>query len=342
MYFSKVLAVDIIKYAVSKGANKIKICEDLGIDINKTIDQNETISYGEMVSILLITGKMIDDEYLGLHMGEQLMLNATKQVDEIMLNSPTIEVAFNNANDYSRLISDALQGSIEKTEHYTKVIFEINPNWEVLQNQAVRQIIDLTLVCTIKSIYWLTGRMYSPLEIHLPYSSAKKRSEYYRVFDCGIRFKQKAVAAIFPNPILDISVPTKNIGLLADLKKIGDEEIEKLQTECSLILEIKKSVLSKLPQRATVQLVAHQQQMSSRTMQRRLRELSTNFKKIEKEILMNLAQTFILFEERNIDEVSYLLGFSEASAFIRFFKNEMNITPVEFKKKMLNKVKVDE
>ena len=190
MYFSKLLVADIIDFAVSKGADKEDLCKSLAIKSEENFAPNEVVSYDEMVNILNITGQTIDDELLGLHLGEQLILKATKQVDEIMQNSPTIEEAFTNAINYSRLISDALTSRMEKTKDYTKISFEVNPNWEVLENHAVQQIIDLTLVCTLKSIYWLTGKKYSPFEVHLNYPPLKKRNEYYRVFDCSIKFNQ--------------------------------------------------------------------------------------------------------------------------------------------------------
>lgn len=332
MYFSKLLVLDIIEFAVSNGADKKDLCKSLAIKPEENFAPNEVVSYDKMVNILNITGQTIDDEFLGLHLGEQLILKATKQVDQIMQNSPAIEEAFSNAVKYSALISDALTSSMKKTETHTKVSFEVNPNWAVLQNHAVQQIIDLTLVCTFKSIYWLTGKKYAPLEVHLNYPSLKKRNEYFRVFDCSVKFNETIPGIIFHNPILNRPLPSSNLGLLTYLKKIGDKEIEKLQSEDPLILQIKKIILNNLPEKPMIDAVSAELHLSSRTLQRKLQQQKTNFKKIEKDILLKLSKKLILFEERNIDEISYFLGFSEASAFIRFFKNEMDITPMNFKK----------
>lgn len=332
MYFSKLLVSDIIEFAVAKGADKNDLCKSLGIEIKEAVALNEVVSYEDMVNILTITGEAVDDDFLGLHLGEQLILKGTKQVDEIMQNSPTIEEAFSNAVNYSKLISDALNCSMEKTDNYTKVSFEVNPNWAVLQHHAVRQIIELTLVCTLKSIYWLTGRKYSPKAVHFNYPSSKKRNEYFRVFDCSIKFNEPIIGIVFDNPILNREVPTYNLGLLAHLKKIGNEEIAKLPSEGSLILQIKKIILKNLPQKSLLKEVSSELNLSSRTLQRKLNQLKTNFKQVEKDILIKLAKKFILIEERSIEETSYLLGFSEASAFSRFFKNEMKTTPKNYKK----------
>ena len=176
MYFSKLLVADIIEYALSQGVDKLELYNLLSIKMDTKIAPHEVIDYEEMANILNITGQILNDEHLGLHLGEQLILKGTQQVDEIMQNSPTIEQAFSNAVNYSKLISDALSCEMVKTKQDTKISFELNPDWAVQQNQAVQQIIDLTFVCTLKSIYWLTGRKYAPKEVHLNYPSIKKRN----------------------------------------------------------------------------------------------------------------------------------------------------------------------
>ncbi len=331
MYFSKMILADIVEFGVLNGADRADLCRAIGITLSKETNLQEQVSYNTMVKALSITGQTINDDYLGLHLGEQVMLKGTEPIDNIMRNSPTIEEAFANAVNFSKLISDALTSTMVKTENYTRISFEVNPNWAVLQSYAVQQIIDMTLVCTLKSIYWLSGKKHSPVEVHLNYPTLKKKKEYYRVFDCTVKFKELVPCIIFHNPVLNQSVPSHNLGLLDFLKKVANEEIEKIQTEDPLIIQIKEMVLKNLPQKSTITHIAKELHLSSRTLQRMLYDLKTNFKQVEKDILLKLARKLILYEDRNMEEISYILGFSESSAFIRFFKKEMNVTPKKYK-----------
>ena len=336
MYFSKLLVSDVIEFASLNGADTKEICKSLDLNIESNINPKEIVSYDTMVALLNTTGQVLNDEHLGLHLGEQLMLKGTKQVDTIMQYSPTIEEAFSNAVNYSKLISDALESNMTKDENYTKISFEVNPDWAVLQSQAVQQIIDLTLVCTMKSIYYLTGRKYSPVEVHLSNPKLKKRNEYFRVFDCSVKFNESIPSIVFHNPVLDQELESYDFGLLAQLKKLGNEELENIQVEDPIILKIKKCILRNLPEKSSLEITSNQLNMSSRTLQRKLKDRNTNFKQIEKDILIKLAKKFLLYENKSIDQISYLLGFSEASAFIRFFKNETGITPRSYKFKELS------
>ncbi len=333
MYFSKLLITDILEFAIENGANKDDLVKRLGINPNKEFGANEVVSYETMAKILRQAGESISDLFLGLHLGEKILLKGTSQVDEIMKHSPSIEDAFTNAVDYSKLISDALSCGMEKTDHYTKISFQVNPNWALIDNYSMQQIIDLSLVRTFKSLYSPPGKKYNPAEVHLNLPNQKKRAEYYRVFDCRIKFNQATTAILFHNPILNQTLPEHDSGLLSHLKKIGNEEIEKLKTGDPLILQIKSLLLENLPQKSTLEGISKELSLSSRTLQRKLKAKKTSFKRLEKDVLLKLAKKFLLSEKRTMDEISYFLGFSEASAFIRFFKNEMNISPKNFMKK---------
>ncbi len=336
MYFSKTLLTDLLDFGVSKGAVKEELSQLIGISNSDDIKYGEQISYEQMIHALNSTGQMINDENLGLHMGEALMLKGTEYVDNIMRNSPSIEEAFRNAVNYSKLISDALNSKMEKKKDSTRIFFEVNPNWSVLQTDAVQQIIDLTLVCTFKSIYWLTKRRYAPTVIHLNYQSKKHRSEYYRIFDCAIKFNEESPGIIFRNPVLDQAVPSHNTGLLSSLKEEADSILSKLKTESLIITQIKELILKNLPLKTTLDAAALALHLSPRTLQRNLSQLDTTFKKTEKEILLTLSKKLIVHEGHNLEEVAYLLGFSESSALVRFFKKEMGITPKRYKSMIQN------
>lgn len=331
MYFSKLLLADIIDFGVEHGADRMDLCDALGLELPASIPPDAQVDYATMIRALNHTGQVIQDEYLGLHLGEKFMLRGTQQVDQIMARSSTIEEAFANAVTYSKMISDALDSNMTQTERYTTVSFEVNPNWGVLSSRAVQQIIDMTLVCALKSIYWLTGKQHAPVEVHLNYPSLKKKREYYRVFDCAIKFHEETPGIIFRNPTLREAIPSHDVGLLNALTTAANETIANFQSEDPLILEIKRIILDCLPEKTNLHVVADALHLSSRTLQRKLRSLKTTYKEIEKHILIQLAKKLILHEERTIDEVGYLLGFSESSALIRFFKKEMRITPKKYR-----------
>ena len=120
-------------------------------------------------------------------------------------------------------------------------------------------------------------------------------------------------------------------GLLENLKEKVAKEIKNLPTENALVYKLKKCILNHKPKRMLIEEAAKELYLSKRTLQRRLKELNATFKKVEYELLLKLAKTYLKEDEKSVDEISYLLGFSESSAFIRFFKSLTAQTPLEYK-----------
>jgi AraC-like DNA-binding protein len=71
--------------------------------------------------------------------------------------------------------------------------------------------------------------------------------------------------------------------------------------------------------------------MSTRTLHRRLNEESTSFSKLRDDLRCELAQSMLKNGELTITDITYLLGFSQPSAFNRAFKRLMGITPQLFR-----------
>ena len=68
--------------------------------------------------------------------------------------------------------------------------------------------------------------------------------------------------------------------------------------------------------------------MTPRSLQRRLKEENTSFNAVREQVRRELTQRY-LADNLSISEISFLLGFSEPSAFFRAFKRWTGMTPIE-------------
>ncbi len=327
MYFSSTLIADLTEYASMQGV-------DAGGLVRAPLawQQQSHVSYAVMVHALTFLEQELNDVHLGLHIGEQLSLKATAPVDDIMLNSQTLEDSINNAIEYSKVISDALTCSLQKTDQHFAVIYEENPNWRVQQQHARRQVLDMALLSNVKSLAAYTNYRYYPVEVQLSYEKPKTLTEHYRLFNCRLKFNQARAAIIYDRRIMDRHAQPIQRGLLEELKEKVAAEIQQLPAENELIYKLKKCILHHKPARLPIGQAARVLALSTRTLQRKLLALQTTFKKIEAGLLLKLAQTYLEEGQKSIEEISYLLGFSETSAFSRFFKDSTGGTPREYRK----------
>ena len=329
MYFSRAFLNDLISYAYAKGIRTQELQELSGV-----VGKGGTyISYREMVLILEAVEQAVGDEQLGLHMGEEMLLKGTEYVDQMMALSPSVAEAFQTAVAYSKLISDALESHLTQAAGKYTVSFTVNPNWAIQPPAAVRQVIDLTMVCTQQSLGRLLSKQYYPVAVNFPYPKPAKINEYFRLFNCPLRFDQPKPSIVFEQYLLDQPIASQNKGLLAELKRKADAELRQLTEEPDLIYQLKKAILKHKPSRITTDIVAEELHIPPRTLQRKLKALNTTFKQIEQELQLKLAKNYLETSDKGMEEISYLLGFSESSAFVRFFKNATHITPAHYRKK---------
>ena len=322
MYFSSALINDLIDYATLKGQK--------ATTLNKKyahLLEDKQIDYKTAVAVLNYFGRLLQDDNLGLHLGEKISLKITAYVNSIMQYSETLEDAFDNAVKYSRQISDSLESKLLKKENDYTLIFEESPDWKVNQAYAKKQILDLTLLSALKSITTYTNKKYSPVQVNFEYPKPKNTNEYYRLFNCRLKFNQPKNEIVFEKRIFKRHSKKIEHDLLESLIRKITSEIDNLTPDNETIYQLKKCILNYKPERLSIERAAEEMLLSKRTLQRKLKGLDTTFKKVEHALLLNLSKTYLEEKQKSLEEISYLLGFSENSAFIRFFKVQTKQTP---------------
>lgn len=83
----------------------------------------------------------------------------------------------------------------------------------------------------------------------------------------------------------------------------------------------------------SIEVVAHRLGMSSRTLRRRLDEEGTSFREAIDQTRADMARAYVRDHRVPLTEVSFLLGFSEPSAFHRAFKRWTGSTPGAFRQR---------
>lgn len=99
-----------------------------------------------------------------------------------------------------------------------------------------------------------------------------------------------------------------------------------------LIEKVRRAISGLLPGGAPkLEAVAAELAMSKRTLQRQLSSADTNFAQLVDETRHLLAKELLAQRQRPVGEISFLLGFSEPSAFHRAFKRWTGTTPTRFR-----------
>jgi AraC-like DNA-binding protein len=191
--------------------------------------------------------------------------------------------------------------------------------------------VELTVSLCIVRFMWETDDTMRALNasfMHEPDDVA----EYARVLRCPIRVRASWNGWALSKDAMRLPLRRRDPDLRRWLERQAADILARLPVNSDARDEV-RSVLSTLLTAGDVRIdvVARRLAMTPRTLQRRLSRAGTSFEALCDEARKEAAQTYLADTTLSIAEVTYLLGYSEPTAFHRAFKRWHGTTPQAFR-----------
>jgi len=175
----------------------------------------------------------------------------------------------------------------------------------------------------------LTTRPFRVIAVELAHRAPADVAPYRAWFDAPVVFDAATTQLVLPASALDAALVSSDPALLAILTRAADELAKQTPTDPLLTAQVKRALGEALrSDDAGVDAIAQRLGLTGRSLQRRLEDEGTTFKQVREDVRRELAQRY-LHDGLAIAEISFLLGFSEPSAFFRAFKRWTGQTPLE-------------
>lgn len=333
MFFSGRFILDLAEFAKTHGHSEVAIIAASGREPADLERQDCFVDYGTITKVYDAIGQTFQDPDFGLHLGEQINLKVTHYLDQLMDSCSTVEEAFQHAISYSRLISDSMNCTLKVDGNQFRVNFELNPDWALQKDYAINQNLNTALICAANSLRRLTMRNHFPVEVNFHYPKPKRIQEHLRLFNCRLNFGTEVSSIVFDKSLLASKSHYSDFGLLAQLKPNADDILGQLPANSTLLTQVKKAMLTNTnPGSFAIGEVAKIMHVTPRTLQRRLKSEQLSFQQIRDEIRLQLVKKMLMTREYNLEEIAYLIGYSESSALVRAFRNWTGMSPKKFQK----------
>jgi len=168
--------------------------------------------------------------------------------------------------------------------------------------------------------------------VELAHAAPADAAPYRAFFGAPVVFGAAATQLVMPAAALDATLRTADPSLLGILTRAADELAKQTPTDPLLTAQVKRVLHETLrTDDAQVDTVAKRLGLTGRSLQRRLKDEGTSFQAVREDVRRELAQRY-LGDGMTIAEISFLLGFSEPSAFFRAFKRWTGTTPLASRK----------
>lgn len=191
---------------------------------------------------------------------------------------------------------------------------------------------DFILAILIDACRLSLGEGFNPQRVCLQRSPPSCRDRFEKFFGCLPEFDAPNYLLSFDKAALDKQLPTGN----AEVARANDQVILRYLAQLNrsdLVMRVKVALIENLPSgQVSKEQVSEALGVSLRTLQRKLHDEGTSFKQLLDETRHELADGYIKNHQVSLGEITYLLGFSEASNFSRAFKRWTGSSPTEFRR----------
>ena len=301
----------------------------LGIDPVKVQSPDTRLPIETYLRIQDEAARYVDDPYFGLHMGEYAEAGSWSILGYMMMNCETLGEAFEKSARYHRIIGNLIEGKATLRLNKIKVVLVTPPHAPKMS----RHCFEATISSSVRMMRTLTGEEINPLKVTFSYPEPVSTAEYERVFRCPVLFDQKETGFVINIGLLNKPILYANPELLGHFEHYAQAYLAEMDRQDEHTRAVTKIILSRLDDEGlTIKKVAKEMSVSVRTLQYRLKREGVVFTDLLKDVRENLAKKY-LCQDYTVEEITYLLGFSEPSVFRKAFKKWSGVTPSEYRER---------
>lgn len=332
MHFNGRFIVNMAQFAAQQGGDMNKLLALTGKPMDELCHEECKLDVETYDAVVNAALEMTDDDFYGMHAGENLNLQAAGLIVQIAHSSETVKQALEYCCEFANLGCSAIVTALfEEAEHY-RLTLTPDPVWVKQSPLSVQHTLEGYLAFTIREFQSLTRHKHHPREVLLAREKPENTSEFDRVLGCPARFGKGENAILFEKNHVEDKVVTSDYALLQVLVAHAQTKLEQYKASEGFYDTVKRSVVTLVkPEFPTIEMVAGHLNMSVRTFQRKLKEEGYSYKELIDELRKDFALSYLKNNELSIGEVAYLLSYSDASVFTRSFKRWTGQTPKQYR-----------
>jgi len=180
----------------------------------------------------------------------------------------------------------------------------------------------------------LTGHENIVKEVHFTCEESNVQ-EYEAVFQCPVLFNQPFNQLVLPPGIANKPLASYCPELENDAFNALEKKISLLAKSEGIITQVTQ-VLRQLDSNEilNIDIVAKALNLSVRSLQRKLKEVSVTFSAVRVEFLIEQSKTLLEQPELTMDRIAEYLKFSDRAAFSRAFKRIEGLSPSQYRQRL--------
>lgn len=322
------------KLATALGLDPAALLRRLNIDRRALNDPDLFISYRSFIELLDVSAHLAKRPDFGLRLSMGRGINVLGPLAVLALNEPDIGHTLTTISKYLHIHNDGLRVQLRVLDGIAQLSLFI----DIGVPSSTRQIMELSIGGIVNFMRLLLGQDWNPSDTYFTHSAPADMSLHKQIFRCPVYFNQDFNGFTFEAG--DTTKKVRNADEFTRRYMLNYiQSIE--QQHGDDLVSIARRVISDIVSsgRCNKTLIAGYMAMEPRTLQRRLAARGYSFRQLIEEVRGGMAVQFLADSHKSLSEIAEMVGYSELSAFTRFFQRIYGISPSEWRSKnILNRL----
>jgi AraC-like DNA-binding protein len=320
------------KTAESYGLDSAALFREAGLDPEKIKDSEARYDEEDSMRLLELISAASGDPCFGLRVGTFWHPSALHGLGFAWMASASLQEALERLVRYFRILIVGERLLLEQTREGFWLSIETPMEYP----RAPDMLYDLMLAAVVHMCRLSVGEDFNDLDLN-PLRVVLRRPEppcadqFTDYFQAPVAFEAGRDALLLPGDALMAPLPTANLEIAHASEKVIQSYLAGLD-RTEIAVQVAAKLVDMLPSgEASEQAVADALHMSLRSLQRKLKAEGTSYKTLLDSTRRDLAVQYVRSSRMSINEITYLLGFSEPGNFSRAFKRWTGNSPSEYR-----------
>jgi AraC-like DNA-binding protein len=315
------VAIDIVRgvfaEAIARGHDPASLCARFGVAPETLADTEARLPVDQLRRMWDELPQLVGASDFGLCVARRAQTtSALGLLGHVVRSASTVGEGLRLALRYQRLVTEAIEAVW--TESGDEVRVSLEPREPAFR--PPRHAVEFGIASLLLIVRESTGRAFAPRRVRFRHARPADDAEARRLFGCELIYGARSDQVVFQRADLDVRLQSADPYLASVLTAHAARMEERLPRAASFGARVRQALSEAMAHGDTsIGSVARRMRLSARTLQRRLRDEDTSHKQVLDELRRDLALRHLDDGKLTQQEIAFLLGFSEQSAFQHAF-----------------------
>ena len=302
------------------------ICHRIGLSGSMLLNQNLTLPVDVFLKFFIEAESVFNDELITINYARlaQIRPNYAEAFGLMFVYSRHLKEGFKLLQAYVNIELEGINFAIREESTEVKVIFIANPN---IKHGSIYENLCLSILAA-----FIRSKRFPIRFINTKILTVGSAIKEESVFNCPINSQSSETSIVISKKNYLKKNAISNTQLVDYLKAIAQEKMDKKDGKKNLItnIEVLMSNYENHYSNINIQVISDQLGISTNKFRYQLSKENTTFRKVLNNFKLKKTKN-MLQSGLSVKVVSYQLGYSDPSSFVRWFIGQTKLTPTSFK-----------